>query len=78
MIVNGGQRMRMPQKFDTRGGNPQRASENECPDGVRSNDDRNERKEGIVDEGAGVDRDLIEAKQEGDQRRQDSVQTEKR
>lgn len=78
MIVSGSEQMGMPQKFDAGGGNPERPSENEGTDGVGSNDDRNESQKGIVDKGAGIDRELVEAKKKSHQSCEDGVKAEER
>jgi hypothetical protein len=48
-----------------------KAAKDECADRVRRNNYRDERQERVVDEGAGVDRDLVEAEQKGERRRHD-------
>ena len=56
--------LRIFQQFQPFVRNAQRPAEDKCTDGVGSDDDRDERQERIVDESAGVDRDLVETKQE--------------
>ena len=68
----------MSQKFDTCGGDSQRASENKSSDRVGCNDNRNKRQKGIVDKGPAVDGDLVETKKEGNQSSQDCMKTEER
>lgn len=70
--------MRMPQEFDTRGGNPQRTSKNECPDGVRSNDDRNQSKKRIIDKSPAIDGNLVETKNKGNQGCQNCMESKER
>ena len=70
--------MRMPQKFDACGGNPQRASENERPDGIRSNDNRNQSKKWIIDKSPAVDGDLVETKDKGNQSCQYCMESKER
>ena len=66
--------MRVPQQFDARGGNAERTAEDNSADRVRCDDDRNESEEGIVDERAAIDGHLVEAKEKGNERRQNCVQ----
>src|SRR6185369_8657656 len=56
----------------------QRPSKDECADRVRRNNYRHEGQKWIIDESAGIDRDLIEAKKEGDRRGRERVQAEER
>lgn len=70
--------MRVSQQFDALLRNRERASEDERADGVRNDDDRNQRQDWVVDKSAGVDRDLVEAKGKGDHGRHDRVQAQER
>ena len=53
----------------------ERAPEYEGAYGVREDDDRNERKDRVIDESARINRDFIEAKGKRDQRCHDRVET---
>ena len=77
MIVTGREQMRVPQQFDARGGNPERTAENKSADGVRRDDDGNEGEEGVVDESAAIYGNFVEAKEKGNERRQNCMQAEK-
>lgn len=66
----------MFQQFDAGGRNSHRASENKSAERVRRDDDGYEREERIIDEGARVNGDLVEAKNEGNQSCHDRVQPE--
>ena len=66
----------MFQKFNTHVGYAQRSTEDKSADGVRRNNYRDEGQEGIVDERAAVNGNLVEAKKEGHRRSHDCVQAE--
>ena len=66
----------MPQKFNTGGGNAQRAPENKSADSVGSNDNGNESQKRIVDKSAAVDGNLVETKKKGKQRGQNCMKPE--
>jgi len=77
-VILTGKEVGVFEQFDAFVGNAQRASEEKRADCVRSDDYRRQRQEGIVDESAGVDRNLVEAKNEGQRRGHDCVQAEQR
>ena len=68
----------MREQFESFVRNTQRTPEDKRSDCVGSNDYRHERQKGIVDESARVDRDLVEAKNEGQDGGHDCVQAEER
>jgi len=68
----------MSEEFDTRGRNPQWTSEKKCTDGIRGDDDRNQREERIVDECPAVDGNLVEAKNKGNQSCQNCMESKER
>ena len=76
MIVIGREQMRVSQQFDARSGNPERTTEDKSADRIRRDDDRNESEEGIVDESAAINGNLVEAKKKGNERRQNCMQAE--
>ena len=77
-VIVAGKDARVLQQFQAFGGNTQRPSEEKCTNSVRNDDDWYERQERIVEKSAGVDRDLVEAKDEGHGGRHDRMETEKR
>ena len=68
VIVVGGQQVRIPQKLDTGGRNSQRAAKKKSSDSVGGHDDRNQRQQRVVNESAGVNRNLVKAKEKSNQR----------
>ena len=70
--------MRISQQLHAFVRNRQRTSENESADGVRDDDDRDQRQDRVVDKSPGVDRDFVEAEGKRDHGRHDRVQAQKR
>ena len=78
LVIVAGKDPRVLQELKPLVWDAQRPAKDECADGVRRNNYRNERQKRVVDEGSGVDRDLVETKQKGERRRHDRVQAEER
>ena len=71
--VIAGQKVRLLEQLETIGGKAHGAAHKKRTQSVRRKDDRDERKDGIVDESSGVDRYFIEAKDKGERRRDDQI-----
>lgn len=78
LVVVGGKESRVFQQLQTFVRNAQRPAEEKCTDCIRDDDYRHERQERIVEEGTGVNRYLVETKDERHRGRHDRVETEKR
>ena len=78
MIIVAGKDPRVLQQLHTFIRDREWAAQYKRTDGVRRDDYRHQRQERIIDERARVDRDFVEAKQEGYRGRQDRMETEKR
>lgn len=77
-VIVGRQQMGLFQERQARLGNSQWLAKQKSSNRIRRNDDRNQGYKRIVNEGPGVNRDLVEAKKKGNQGSQDRVQTKQR
>ncbi len=78
LVIRAGEQLRIAQQLHPFRRNPHWFSQHQGAKSVRCCNDWHEREKGIVDEGAGIDRDLVEAKQKRDEGRHDRVKSEKR
>lgn len=70
------QQVRLLQQVQTFIGQRQRTAQQKRSRRVGRKDDGDEREDGIVDEGSGIDRYFVEAKDEGERRRHHGMQAE--